>query len=992
MPKRGPATKAKVRVKRGSNDRPAPASRDRPASGQSPSPALASLQDQDKQLLKDRFNALDKDGDGTLDLSELQGLLKCGSRNGMTDNEVRVLFNKLDRSKDGRVDFEEFVEYIFSTEKCGTLNKADVEFEAELPLGGGRLQLGGTLGHAVIKVGDVQKVKIGWRAIAINGNYLKPVALAERLNLLNSRSQRVRLTFDIDEHTMDKMANTMVSRREKARRELLALLKLPDWSHIRNMTAEQRDEALKDRRCLVLLAQAHAVGEAELMLGNASEAELDRRSKLVSAVEKDDSSEVASVVASMGREELLRKDGDGNAALHLCRSPTVAETILAKAPEAAEIINNNGRNALNEQCVRNPVAVRPIFEMLSEKGRHDRSMLKVLLTMDKGNVCPAMRLCGRDLEKALLLLPGWEAVSEALGKSASEIIPALHHIAGEMWPGLLSFHCFRDLVHDGCFSGPSWGRLRTVWQTLRELLAQCLKRMTEALEPAKTLLRATKGPCCPPIDTRLPYRQELAEMMKELNRKSADLLARDYDSLEGPTARWLTNGLQTSLSDKLVPDVLVEKGVRQRLRMDFQLADGEKASEVLVPAWASETAIDLRNIVDDLKRVGMVGQNGDVNMVHETLFLAGMNEESDSGAFGGDAASMTIARLYGAYLRGLCQTQQAQIRWGVRSALGNAAVPGETFFARESAKGFPRIMVKALQEVEEIYAEAKALRIDLRGDLLVFLQRAAGYICDINGITIVSENPQELQKVHETITSSFKVLRTKNTYRADTPSESGYRDVKLWPFVQTDVGPLLVEVQLLLQSSYQEKKWMHLPYSFTRGDFDWDYLTDEECAEDKFRAGWRSYTGIEGTQRDADMLKAREALEYAAKQGLFMARGICYKEGWGNYPKDDVKALHDFVAAAELGRPEGKTRVGVSFMNAVSNVMVNRSKGLKLLEEAAQVGELEAMYQLGIHAVDVDEQRAWLRRASRHGHMKAAKSSLVAGNSRFGRHLGSLVD
>merc|ERR1712232_292763 len=154
----------------------------------------------------------------------------------------------------------------------------------------------------------------------------------------------------------------------------------------------------------------------------------------------------------------------------------------------------------------------------------------------------------------------------------------------------------------------------------------------------------------------------------------------------------------------------------------------------------------------------------------------------------------------------------------------------------------------------------------------------------------------------------------------------------------------------------EQKQWMHLPYAFHRGDFDWHYTTSGPSAEERFQVGWRFYHGIDGSRKEADMRKARESCLAAAKRGHFLARALCYREGWGRFQQDDGKALADFTAAADAGRSEGKCRLGISLCHAVNGFSANFDRGLALLREAAGQGEVEAMYRLGLHEQGFDDQ------------------------------------
>uniref|UniRef100_A0A7S4UMR7 Calmodulin n=1 Tax=Alexandrium monilatum TaxID=311494 RepID=A0A7S4UMR7_9DINO len=81
-------------------------------------------------VIKEQFRLLDANGDGRLDPEELAALLRSGSE--MTDREIQSLFDSIDKDRNGRIEFAEFVDFVFSE-------------EGALPLGG---TAGGTAGAA----------------------------------------------------------------------------------------------------------------------------------------------------------------------------------------------------------------------------------------------------------------------------------------------------------------------------------------------------------------------------------------------------------------------------------------------------------------------------------------------------------------------------------------------------------------------------------------------------------------------------------------------------------------------------------------------------------------------------------------------------------------------------------------------------------------------------------------------------------------------------
>jgi len=69
----------------------------------------------DKRIaLKSAFTKVDKNRDGSLSLDEMSALLKKGKPN-ISDDSIKLCFNKVARD-DGRVSFDEFVDYLCPTE------------------------------------------------------------------------------------------------------------------------------------------------------------------------------------------------------------------------------------------------------------------------------------------------------------------------------------------------------------------------------------------------------------------------------------------------------------------------------------------------------------------------------------------------------------------------------------------------------------------------------------------------------------------------------------------------------------------------------------------------------------------------------------------------------------------------------------------------------------------------------------------------------------
>ena len=64
----------------------------------------------DTRLLEHRFNAIDKDGNGYLDVDEVLEFQKlCG--NHITREDAELMVKEMDENGDGRISLEEFIAY-----------------------------------------------------------------------------------------------------------------------------------------------------------------------------------------------------------------------------------------------------------------------------------------------------------------------------------------------------------------------------------------------------------------------------------------------------------------------------------------------------------------------------------------------------------------------------------------------------------------------------------------------------------------------------------------------------------------------------------------------------------------------------------------------------------------------------------------------------------------------------------------------------------------
>mmetsp|Transcript_13413 Transcript_13413/g.23584 ORF Transcript_13413/g.23584 Transcript_13413/m.23584 type:complete len:1058 (+) Transcript_13413:190-3363(+) len=922
--------------------------------------------------VKRSFKEADVSGNGALDRDEFRELFRS-LNSTLSDKQVEVLYDQIDADGDGEIQFTEFIDYIFEIGDGHGANKSDfAELDVEMPMGGGGLVLGGKMGNAVVKKGFMTKIKVGWRAVALNGERMDPETLVEAMRDVG-RKNHFTLTFLVDDKTALNMVNKTTpaahdsTLRGIARRELSELLGCTDLIELENQPEEQRQAHLANPRVAQLLVEAHAVSEAAVLLRLSSGEEEIRHATLFTALNQNLVDEAMDILKGAPPTDFSRRDEDGNVPLHAAGDVRLCNEILSQAPDCRTLLNLDGRNPLNEQLVRHPEGLDPaiVNRMLGEDPEERR---EILLACDKDGICAAMRM---EPGAFAADLPSWEEVYSALCLDAADMLPALERLGGKEWPGLIALHCFQDPLKEGEHTPQSWKRIGMIWQSLSQLLRGCMLEREECLGAAKALLKATKGPNLPPIDMRLPYRSELQEMFRKLHEKSGHAIATGYEKLVDEDSQWLKNEVRDSLSEDIIPDKFEEAGLRKRLHMDFRCKSGGHGASPLEPDWINETTPRLDQVYADLEDVGMLGAVRKKDAVFDMLRLGGMGEID---SFAGDQDSLLLMRYYGAYMRGLCQGQQETLNTTMQHALGDAAVRGENYFARAEAKAFARIIEKSLVRIEEINQEVVDQDLDpkLGSDARTLLRRAPASICDVNGATLVAQTPTELRAMYNELKSKFRVLRTKNTYssKADT---GDYRDLKLFIAVDSDIGELVVEVQLILASDYQEKKWMHLPYVFERGDLDWEYTRKGLPTEYLFNEGWRLYHGHQGAMSKRDLKQAQDFMVAAAQQGHFVARGMCHREGWGSWRRDDTMAMSCFSAAAQgqVGRCQALCRMAMNYVSSMKDVAVLRRRGLELLREAANGGEPEAFYQLALQEYSHREQQSLFQQAARLGHQRA---------------------
>mmetsp|Transcript_59060 Transcript_59060/g.175695 ORF Transcript_59060/g.175695 Transcript_59060/m.175695 type:complete len:213 (-) Transcript_59060:79-717(-) len=68
--------------------------------------------------IKRRFKKLDGNRDGSLSFAEMSRLLRSG-RSDLSDKELQLLFDNVDKNGNGRIEFGEFVDFVFDASDVG---------------------------------------------------------------------------------------------------------------------------------------------------------------------------------------------------------------------------------------------------------------------------------------------------------------------------------------------------------------------------------------------------------------------------------------------------------------------------------------------------------------------------------------------------------------------------------------------------------------------------------------------------------------------------------------------------------------------------------------------------------------------------------------------------------------------------------------------------------------------------------------------------------
>ena len=698
-----------------------------------------------------------------------------------------------------------------------------------------------------------------------------------------------------------------------------------------------RDEVMRDASMVVQLLEKDSLGELEVLLATATAAEIERFRELLAALDHDDVPRVARVAKLV--EDIARRDGHGQVALHHARSGEAADALLQQLPELTALRDERGDVPLQTFLARQPPP-KPGASLVNELitvARRRGDALMVAVTLDGDGVPPAHRLRAnappddspaggllRDLDS---VMPTWEVVREALEAegiddlytataslavslreggifscleapgsdedlAAPQRIPGKidgvwycalterslnacrlvisgeegsytdgHGIAGrttnikyeqvnngegapaasnvtfdfenteigwkgsgrwtpvgtewidgtygangmdlpwvccstvvEIWTVLLQAHIFSEpeVWRDGVYTPTSSERLEVVWKALEMLLKADPQIEPHRNDLARALLRASRGPKAPP-DARGPYRERLEELLAAQRAAHEATLAKAYEAetSSGDDGSWLK-----ALESCLLVDASQWRG---KLRTDV---DYDALARDPAPAWVASR--DFGGAFDALRKAKVVDGAFDLRrLAHGEVVSPRLGDE---GTLFLRCDALHRRAVYGSAIK---ETYEP---------IGTVAeAEGCEFKWRPSIKGAPRLLVKTLEVIEELNGAP--------GDDDLFAS-ASCWVLDWLACSVVCADASALRRVYEKLLSGAagKMIRVKNTF-VDEPR--AYRDLKVWiaglgGYRAGDTRPpLVIEVQLHLESFYAAQRARHVAYELERGDFDW---------------------------------------------------------------------------------------------------------------------------------------------------------------------------
>jgi len=862
------------------------------ASLKSSPPSSGGLADRRRESLGTMFFEMD-DGDKMLDLKEFRTILKLlGMSNQFTDEELELLFQSADADGSGKIDVDEFLSFAGtatrptksqnlqrsatsattskpqsiqrSATSASTLNLDELSdkdrrlrllLRAGAPIG---FKLGGKSGNHVTE--GSQQVKKGWKALAVNGVERSGSEIIAELKK-KLPSKRCSVVFFVDDQTARKQQQRRIE--EAAKQAKLRAEKLEDVMKTLGVNDLHQLESLSDtdleqrRNDIVLQAcmiKHGALFEEEILMGHMTASVAENTVAIYHCLQDNDVNGAGLFVEHC---DVTARDESGNVALHYCHSGEAVELLLTKSSEVRHLCNMAGRPPVHE--ITKDKASKQQWEILQSFGLTAQTS-EELLILDSNGISGAMRLSGEAREWVEKEVPSWDVLSKALESGIEGLIANLENCHPQ-WQQVLAFHCFGDkpTYSEGKHTSQSSERVLFIWKIMSKLIHEFKNSSEAAEQPLRHLLNSTKGPKHETLDSREPYRKELATAMHEIDQMVGKYLSSQYEKMkaEGEDARWLTQALKSETS----------KGLATEVRMDFRHSVPE-ARGLEPPSWLKDGRFSMLEAAASLQDMGEIAADRNRDAMYDFFKLArfGATWETDSGGLHEDLVAcmgrvspelkplaqnlhkdFVMCMLYAAWLRGTCQKHQKAVDNGLRKLLqSGGCLSNVKVNMRENVKGFARMSEKILDVVVDTCSKMAGDNTIPSDNLREKVRLSAALIKDINGGEIVASSVTDVKRVHRAIlekhkTGSACLLQTKNGF--EQIQQADYRDMKLIVGISTaedeasssSCDMLLLELQLHLKEFHSQKHMMHLPYEIGRGSFDWPHVTSQANNEGTLR-------------------------------------------------------------------------------------------------------------------------------------------------------------
>ena len=718
-------------------------------------------------------------------------------------------------------------------------NRTGDLIEVHLPPEHAAFRLGGRDGNVVVDVHGGPRVPLvthdachggvviqkGWTLRGCNRAHANVNEIVCEWLWCRREGLECRLAFEVDEESAELFGREQI-RQSRARLELDCLLGHRSLQDLDLLSKPQRDDLLRNRRFQLACIDAGAVFELEVLLGLQSGAIMAKVKNLFEAAKRGNAAALQEFVSDkkMPQEAFSQRDGAGNVALHHTRDAHCAELLLFREPKAQAARNFKAEVPLNAMARRNTQEACKVLRWLAETGLLD---VRCALQLDGQGISAAMRLCKHEGVADLIQrhVAPWSALQAALERdAATDTLAALQRIPPQgCWREVLVFQCFGEeqVWAKGCHTQRSHARLSVVWQALDRVFQAVEAREHMAPRVLRELLSATKGPRCPNLDPRAPYRTLLFRAVCKTDAILAKQMTDVYEQLAGEDAE----GLQ-EMSDFLAQDPSMQALYEDLGLHPERLPNKGLRLHLEAPEWLDSR--DMGWAFQDLTRLGAVADNP-TEKVAQFLRLAA--PDGPDVAVNGD--DWVLAKWFGAWLCEVCNAQQREISRLVQDLSGRCAVVDEAFRMPEHATGFPQIKEQLANIWNAVAQELQSAGVKGKTTAArALLRRAASYVLDVNACAVVASDFKELRMVVDKLcapNAAAEMIRMQNGFaRAREPTAAADRDVKV--LLRLCTGPAagaVVQVQLLPRGLYAAKRSMLVPSEVSRGRFDWPEVFED---------------------------------------------------------------------------------------------------------------------------------------------------------------------